>query len=152
MEIFDSEGKLNKVFVVGHVDVISSTLQPIITSVQKVLSKDLPGLNIITTNQSEHVQFYGWKSPIAEHADDTGYIFFMPIDLESDDYLIVDEQRIKLDKGTIYALDDRVPHSTEGDGRVVAAFLGTVHKKLISKEYLVKNVLPKFKEACSGVE
>lgn len=162
MEIFDSNAKLKQVFVVGSVPSISTTFLPIISTVNQVLNKDLPGLNIITTTQSEHIQYYGWKSPIDEHQDNSGYIFFMPINIESEDVLIVEKptndpkvnekERIKLEVGTIYAVNDRIPHSTEGNGRVVAAFLGPVNKKFITEDYLLKTVIPKFTDACMQVE
>lgn len=162
MDIFDSNAKIKQVFLVETVPTISTTLLPIISTVNQILHKDLPGLNIITTAQSDHIQYYGWKSPITEHQDNTGYIFFMPINMESEDYLLVEKptndpkvkktERIKLEVGTIYALNDQIPHSTEGDGRVVAAFLGPVHKKFITEDYLLNVVLPKFTEACVQVE
>ncbi|HCH7478949.1 TPA: hypothetical protein NM870_003579 [Acinetobacter baumannii] len=162
MEIFDSNAKLKQVFVVGSVPSISTTFLPIISTVNQVLNKDLPGLNIITTTHSEHIQYYGWKSPIDEHQDNSGYIFFMPINIESEDVLIVEKptndpkvketERIKLEVGTIYAINDRIPHSTEGNGRVVAAFLGPVNKKFITEDYLLKTVIPKFTDACMQVE
>ncbi|WP_454667836.1 hypothetical protein [Acinetobacter calcoaceticus] len=162
MEIFDSNAKLKQVFVVGTVPTISTTLLPVISTVNQILHKDLPGLNIITTTQSEHIQYYGWKSPIDEHQDNSGYIFFMPINMESEDYLLVEKptndpkvkekERIKLEVGTIYAVNDRIPHSTEGNGRVVAAFLGPVHPKFITEDYLLNTVIPKFTDACMQVE
>lgn len=162
MEFFDSNDKLKQVFVVGAVPTISTTLLPVISIVKQILDRDLSGLNIITTTQSDQIQSYGWKSPLAEHQDNSGYIFFMPIYIESEDFLLVEKptddpkvketERIKLEVGTIYALNDRIPHSTEGNGRVVAAFLGAVNKKFITEDYLLRTVLPKFTEACMQVE
>lgn len=116
--------------------------------IKQVLSRPIDGLNIVTTHPSktlDDIQLYGWKSPVRTHTDATGYIFFVPLEIESNDYLQVGTETHQLEVGMLYALDDYFPHSTAGLGKVVAAFYGSVPRESISRP-LLNEVLKAFQD------
>lgn len=103
-------------------------VQARIQTILGILNRPLPygNLNIVgTSDNPEMVQIYGWESPVKEHIDNTGHIFFMPLYIEQVDNLVSEEDGVtSLQIGSIYLLDDSKPHSTDGIGKVVALFLG----------------------------
>lgn len=115
--------------------------------INNILNRPIQGLNIVTTSQSDNVQFYGWQSPIASHADGTGYIFFMPISMQNEDTLIAGTQKVRLQLGAVYALNDAVAHSTVGKGNVVAAFLGSATAAQVNDPAYVADVVRRMKES-----
>ena len=116
--------------------------------INNILNRPISGLNIVTTSQSDNIQFYGWKSPIAIHTDGTGYIIFMPISMENEDTLIAGAQKVRLQLGTVYALNDAVAHSTVGKGNVVAAFIGSATAAQVNDPAYVADVVRRMKESC----
>lgn len=130
------------------IDFDQDKINPSIEAIQGVLNRPISGLNIVTTNQGDNVQFYGWQSPIATHADNTGYIFFMPLSMQNEDTLIAGEQKVRLKRGVIYALNDAVPHSTVGKGNVIAAFVGSATSEQMKDVTYVLDVVRRIKEKC----
>jgi len=116
--------------------------------INNLLSRPIDGLNIVTTHQTDEVQFYGWESPIRPHEDGTGYIFFMPISMDSEDWIFTGGHKIKLKLGGVYAMNDSLPHGTYGKGRVVAAFLGSVPESTASNQDYLNDVVRRFKASC----
>ena len=125
----------------------SSEIKKKISEVRAVLNKDFPDnqLNIIGTSNCSDVQIYGWKSPVPMHCDGTGYILFMPISINSNDFLIDHENKLELKVGSLYLLDDRKLHGTLGLGNVVSLFMGSFHQKQLNEE-LYQSVFHQFKD------
>lgn len=90
-----------------------------------VLQKPIAGLNILTTQSTKGVEFYGWGSPIDKHIDGSGFMFFMPYYMDHEEYLCNKFGKVKIEVGGVYLLDDRVEHWTEGEGYVLALFCGS---------------------------
>lgn len=126
---------------------ISKYLMQSIDQVHDALNKPISAqsLNIIGTSHPYNgVQLYGWKSPISEHKDSTGMIFFMPLSIASGtDLVVCQNESVSLEIGHLYLLDDTKPHYTVGHGNVVALFLGAFHAKELN-EQLYKDVLDRF--------
>lgn len=122
-------------------------VQQLAHHVENVLERPIAAdaINIVGTSPSKtEIQVYGWKSPIAPHADNTGLIFFMPILMRSEqDTLVYGDQEIELQLGHLYLMDDRNPHSTIGQGNVIALFLGPFKNGHINDE-LIERVSTKF--------
>lgn len=106
------------------------------TSIQAVLNKPIAEdkLNIVTTGPQKDAQIYGWKSPIREHTDDTGYFFFMPIHMDAEDSLVINGQTMPLQLNNLYLVDDRISHSTVGQGNTVALFSGSYTEDELSED------------------
>ncbi|OTG87884.1 hypothetical protein [Acinetobacter sp. ANC 3813] len=102
-------------------------------------------LNIVTTGPQRDAQIYGWKSPINEHTDETGYFFFMPIQMEKPDAICIGGQRTELQLNQLYLLDDRLPHSTDGEGNTIALFSGSYSEEELNDD-LYQCIFAQFKE------
>lgn len=152
MNFLDQNGAVKSAFKIAEIgtDFKQAYVKGHVNAIKGVLSRPIEGLNIVVTgNNVDGVQFYGWGSPVEPHIDDTGYIFFMPIHMDSEDWLIAGNEKIKLELGSVYALDDAIQHSTQGNGHVVAAFIGSVTADYIKNNpgYL-ETVVKEFKKAC----
>ena len=90
-----------------------------------VLNRPINGLNILTTQSTKSPEFYGWGSPIAKHKDGSGFMFFMPYYMDHEEYLCNEFGKVKIEKGGVYMLDDRIEHWTEGEGFTLAVFCGS---------------------------
>lgn len=108
-----------------QVDVSQFDLTAKIERMTQLLYKPIDGLNIITTQSNKKPELYGWQSPIAEHVDGTGYVFFMPIYSDAPETLCICNQVMPLEVGYLYLMDDTKPHYTTGKGNVVALFNGS---------------------------
>lgn len=150
MNYLDEKGALKPVFELALLgDSFDQTkIGSKVGMINNILARPIDGLNIVTTHQSDEVQFYGWESPIRPHEDGTGYIFFMPLSMDSEDWIFAGGQKIKLALGGVYAMNDALPHSTQGKGRVVAAFLGSVCEKTVKNQDYLNDVVRRFKESC----
>lgn len=102
-------------------------------------------LNLVSTSSERVVQLYGWRSPISEHVDNTGYVFFCPILINGVDAVYCNGTKARLEVGQIYLLDDRQAHSTVGEGDVVALFLGSFQANELTQE-LMQSVCQQFNE------
>ena len=126
---------------------ISKHVMQSIDQVHDVLNKPISdqSLNIVGTSQPYNgVQLYGWKSPIAEHKDSTGMIFFMPLSIMGGtDFVVCQDKSVQLEIGHLYLLDDTKPHHTIGRGNVVALFFGAFQASELN-EQLYKDVLDQF--------
>lgn len=148
---FDLHGALKPLFKVAQ---LGTTFNPkhdgVAKAVCSLLDRPLEDYNIVTTKPLNTVQFYGWKSPIGKHSDNTGYVFFMPMHIEDEtDYIIVANRKLKLEIGGIYAMNDAVQHATKGRGKVVAAFYGSFSPDQVENDpALLEKVVQKFKEHC----
>lgn len=152
MNFLDENGAVKPVFKLAELGAgfKDAYVRGHVNTIKGILSRPIEGHNIVTTgNDVEGVQFYGWGSPVSPHVDGTGFIFLMPIDMDSEDWLIAGNERIKLELGSIYGLNDTVQHSTEGNGRVVAVFTGSVTEDRIKTDRLyLQSVIDSFKRAC----
>lgn len=127
---------------------ISKRVMQSIDQVHDVLNKPISdqALNIVGTSHPYNgVQIYGWKSPITEHKDHTGLIFFIPLSITSGtDLVVCQDKSVQLEIGHLYLLDDTKPHHTIGRGNVVALFFGAFHARELN-EQLYKDVLDQFR-------
>lgn len=152
MSFINQNGAVKSAFKIADLgtDFKKDSIKGCVNAIKSILSRPIDGLNVIGTGSGvDGVQFYGWGSPVAAHTDDTGYIFFMPIHMDSEDWLISGNEKIKLELGSVYALNDAVLHSTQGNGHVVAASIGSVTEDYIKNNpgYL-ETVVKEFKKAC----
>lgn len=90
-----------------------------------ILKRPINGLNILTTRSTQQREFYGWQSPIDVHKDGSGIMFFMPYFMDHEEYLCTESERVSLELGGVYMLNDTVEHYTEGDGYTLALFCGS---------------------------
>lgn len=108
---------------------LSNNVLQSIEGVHGVLNNPISehSLNIVGTSfPYDGVQIYGWKSPIAKHKDNTGFILFMPLSIVAgSDEIVSEDSSVSLKVGHIYLLDDTKEHYTVGDGNVVALFFGS---------------------------
>lgn len=118
-----------------------------ISYVKGRLSNPIDGLNIIGTSHPYYgVQIYGWRSPLPDHIDNTGHVLIMPIHISTgSDRMICAESACDLKVGHLYVLDDRKPHRTEGNGDIVALFMGSYKAKALNDE-LYQRVFNEFTE------
>lgn len=128
----------NSAFIQQKIDAVTSLLnRPIAPNALNVEG---------TAHPCELTQVYGWRSPVPEHVDKTGVIFFMPIYMESEkDELVCGDETLQLQIGHMYLLDDAKKHHTNGDGNVVSLFWGSVENSKLNEE-LCSQVFEKFKE------
>lgn len=101
--------------------------------------------NLVGTGPGRQVQVYGWRSPISEHVDSTGYVFFCPILINGVDAVYCNGTKVQLEVGQVYLLDDSQPHSTVGEGDVVALFVGSFQSSEITHG-LIQSVSRQFNE------
>lgn len=136
--------------VIGHVEIKSIekfALQR--QQMQDVLNTPIDGLNIITTNQTRDVEMYGWQSPIKNHVDGVGYIFFMPFMIAEHDTLKLGDMEVELKVGDVVCFNDCVPHETLGKGNVLALFRGPYHSHEIN-DGLKHDIVASFHQAING--
>lgn len=150
LNYLDENGALKPVFELAY---LGASFDPLkiksrVEIINGILSRPIDGLNIVTTHQADEVQFYGWESPIRTHEDGTGYIFFMPVAMDAEDWIFAGGHKIKLRLGGVYALNDSLPHGTHGKGRVVASFLGSVPESTAKNLDHLNDVVRRFKESC----
>lgn len=128
--------------VVGFIDTsnMNGIANSRIDATKMFLEKHVEGLNIINTEQTRRPEYYGWYSPVPQHVDNTGFIYFIPFYIESKDVLVVDGIETELQVGAVYRLNDSVPHGSLGDGRVAALFNGSYSAEEIT-ESLDKSIL-----------
>lgn len=101
-------------------------------------------LNIVNTAPQREAQIYGWKSPIPAHSDNTGYFFFMPVQMDEKDEIHIGNETIELKQNNLYLLDDRIIHSTTGTGNTIALFSGSYNEDELN-EALYQSVFEQFK-------
>jgi len=118
-----------------------------INSIKDRLSCLTDGLKIAGTSHPYFgVQIYGWRSPLPDHIDNTGHVLIMPIYISTgSERIICAESACDLKVGHLYVLDDRKPHRTEGNGDVVALFMGSYKAKVLNDE-LYQRVFNEFTE------
>ena len=126
---------------------LSDAVQQRAGTILSLLDKPLKQgtLNIVGTSTQRDVQIYGWRSPVNEHVDNTGYVFFCPILINGVDAVYCNGTRAQLEVGQVYMLDDRQAHSTTGEGDVVALFIGSFQASEVTKE-LIQSVCRQFNE------
>ena len=116
----------NTILKIGQVDLKTiDTRNFPVTDPLTILKRPISGLNILTTRSTQQLEFYGWQAPIDVHKDGSGIIFFMPYYMDHEEHICTDSERIKLEVGGVYMLDDTVEHYTEGDGYTLAMFCGS---------------------------
>lgn len=85
-----------------------------------------------TANMRTEVEIYGWTGSIGRHWDNTGNIYFMPVYIEGRHSVFAElgceVDQLELEVGGVYQLLDFATHWTEGDGVVVALFIGAFHQ------------------------
>lgn len=150
MSNLDKDGMLKPIFKVAELGASfdESKTHAVTGMISDILSRPIEGLNIVTTHQTDDVQFYGWKSPIKRHTDGTGYIFFMPIFIESPDLVFAGAHSERMALGTVYALDDAIEHGTVGNGRIVAAFWGSATAEQAIDQSYLDDIARRIKESC----
>jgi hypothetical protein len=118
-----------------------------INSIKDRLSCLTDGLKIVGTSHPYYgTQIYGWRSPLPDHIDNTGHVLIMPIYISTgSERIICAESACDLKVGHLYVLDDRKPHRTEGNGDVIALFMGSYKAKTLGDE-LYEAVFGSFRE------
>lgn len=74
-----------------------------------------------------HCQLYGWGENVPPHADDTGWIYVLPLRARRT-VLHVGKMRARLLVGTVYRMHDFVVHWTRDSAPVLCAFAGVFDK------------------------
>lgn len=135
-----------KDYVLDH-EISSTFVLNSIDRIREVLSRSIDGLNIVGTSHPYFgVQVYGWQSPLPDHIDKTGYVFIMPIHISTGtDRIICADTKCDLKVGNLYLLDDKRPHRTEGNGSVIALFMGSYKAKALNDD-LYQRIFNQFAE------
>lgn len=126
-------------------EITSPAILNSINSIKDRLTYLTDGLKIVGTSHPFYgVQIYGWRSPLPDHIDNTGHVFIMPVHISAEsDRMICADSACDLKIGQMYVLDDKKPHSTEGNGDVIALFMGSYKAKVLNEE-LYQHVFNEF--------
>lgn len=95
-----------------------------------------------------NIEYVGWNSPLPKQwLSSEGYIFIMPIHIQSDERLKVGDIRLKIEVGKVYAFDSSLPCSTIGSGEVTVACLGPFKKEDLTENKIL-DIAHEFKKYC----